>query len=363
MSGPSGVKRKPAAGTGTHREAWAMIPSAVKANHLRNYSRKGILYDTPPELLPYLGAKCCFTLTQIEARMESLLSRGQDTAVRVYLTLTGETHLVVGFLRHAAMLLAEIRGMLDKVPNAGGKILCLTVTEPKSIADWLKIADMNYGENTEHLELSDIQKAMYAELCMKPVIEGGFGLSPIEAAKRIGCNSERQLNRYLRLLKLPLDVILAVHEGRTTQTAALKSSTDHGEAGSPGVRGNMSVKKMRIAVEMREINPPPSVSLTPDEQVVLIRLQSGEQIPADQIPANVQAWATWMQPAKPALPEGEKPRRGRKPKAAKVSPPTPQEVGAAVFRARASARRRPRHRRRCDTRQQRPGSIHRSQRS
>jgi hypothetical protein len=334
MSGPSGVKRKPAAGTGTHREAWAMIPSAVKANHLRNYSRKGILYPTPPELVPYIGAQCCFTLAQIEARMESLLSRGQDTAVRVYLTLTGETHLVVGFLRHAAMLLAEIRGLLDKVPNAGGKILCLTVTEPKSIADWLKIADMNYGENTEQLGLSDIQKALYAESLMKGVIEGGFGLGPLEAAKHIGVDSERSLARYLRLLKLPLDVILAVHEGRMTQSNALKASTNSGAAGSPGVRGNMSVKKMRVAVEMRETNPPPSVSLTPDEQIVLIRLIGGEQIEPDQVPPNVKAWATWMQPAKQALPEGERPRRGRKPK---VSPPTPEEVSAARKAATAES--------------------------
>jgi hypothetical protein len=312
--------KKPKAGEATVRDALAYIPSKIRANHLRNYSREQ--FTTPPELKRYLGDVCSFTLAEIEERLASLKKHKQISPVNIYLTGTGDAFLARGYLRHAAFLLAEARGERDQIPGSGGKILCTLVTEPKSEADWLALAEANYAENTDIKSLTAVDKARYVSRLLMPVSEGGFGRTQEQALQAIGLTDKRQLDRYLRLLKLPPDVRADVHFGRVTMSKALSGSTDKGEAGSPGERAGIKHTSTRSAHEHIVDRPAPTRGLNAEEMRLYTALCSGVLVmDEDEMPENLRAWYRWSAPTPEEI-KALKPKREPKP-TTKKSPPKP----------------------------------------
>jgi hypothetical protein len=288
--------KKPKPGEATIRDALAYVPSKIHADPRRNYSRRE-LFPTPDELKPYLGDVCNFTLAQIERRLASFKKNRQISAANIYLTSVGRACLVRGYLRHAAFCLAEARGELDQIPGSGGKILCTLVPEPKSEADWLGLAESNHAENTDIEPLTPINKARYAEWLTMPTNEGGGGLTQEQALPRLGLTNKRQLDRYLRLLKLPPDVRADVHFGKRTMSQALASSTASGEAGSPGERAGVKTKRTREAVAYKATRKPPTKGLNRDEMELFAELYSGARTMDEaDMPENVRAWFTWCSP-------------------------------------------------------------------
>jgi len=287
--------KKPKPGEATVRDALAYIPSKIRANHKRNYSREQ--FKTPSELQPFLGDLCSFTLAEIEDRLASLKKHKQISPVNIYLTSTSEAFLTRGYLRHAAFLLAEVRGELDQIPGSGGKILCTLVTEPKSEADWLALAEANYAENTDVKSLTAIDKARYAWRLLAPTSEGGFGQTVEQATQALGLTNKRQLDRYLRLLKLPPDVRADVHFGKLTMSEALNGSTENGEAGSPGERAGVKHKATRSAIEFKATRKPPTKGLNREEMELFAELYSGARSLDATTPDSVRAWYEWVSPS------------------------------------------------------------------
>lgn len=284
-----GIKRKPKTGEGTSRDAGAFIPSAIHVDHRRNYSRE--LLSTPDELKPYLPDGCCFTLAEIEERLASMQKHTQIDAVSIYLTLTGDAYLVDGYLRHAAFLLAEVRGLLGTIPKSGGKIRCDYVTEPKSEADWLALAERNYEENTARKGLSCVDKARYAAGLMAPPSEGGFGLTAEQAAQRIGLTNTRQLDRYLRLLKLPPTVRADLRSGKITMSAALADSSKTGQAGSPGPRPGIKSSTVKRALSHVAVRPLPTRGLSAKDTAALLGIMTGAaEIAEDDMSDALAEW-------------------------------------------------------------------------
>ena len=224
-----------------------ILPSNILARHEDNSSRAA-LYDVQskiPELAESgaLGDAFCFTLTEVEQRLASLKTHGQLTAVRVYRTNTGQATLGEGYLRHAAFLLAEVRGELDQIPGGGKYGILLTRVEmPKTVEGRIEAAWANHAETADRKTPPPIDIAFFLRVqCAQP------DATRDSVAERIGMQS-RQVARHLQLLTLPLSTQLDVHEGRKTMAEVLKVASERGEGTARGKRAGVALSQIKEAV-------------------------------------------------------------------------------------------------------------------
>ena len=292
------------AGHSTRGVTSAFTPSGIEADHSTNM--RWLAHDTMPELVQYLGAKCCFSAEQIEGRLRSLKSEGQITPVTVYASATGRATLVDGYLRHAAFLLAEVRGELSLIPRAKDKILGIEVKQPKSIEDWSALADRNLAENRERAALTDADLAFDVErrlaLLVRELGKADESLTEKTAVKpaieqlaaKLGM-STRNVLRYRQLAQSKPTTLLAVHTGALSMAAALRNASTKGEGTATGPRAGIARKAIRRALAATTSRPLPDakVRFTAEETMLLAGAIVGEVDPAD-LPEHVAALVEWL---------------------------------------------------------------------
>lgn len=320
-----GKKKRPKQGEGTNRDASYYIPSKIHVNHARNFSRADC-HPVPPELQPHIeGSTFCFTLAEVEGRLREYLGRvrpeedadpkacGQITAATIYLSATNDAFLVDGYLRHAAWLLAEVRGLLTKKTNV---FKVDHIAQPKTDADWAAIRRRNYKENHSRKKLTAIDRAYFAQRLCTPVKEGGGGLTPADAALEMGLSSARQVNRLKSLLALPPDVRAKLHAGEMT----IKQAEDYGKntgqgthkGGRQGVKHSNMRRALRLADDDKADRPAPKQPLAPKQLIELARILVGEIEVTDETNQKVAAWADFFDATADEEPEKPRKRRGKK---------------------------------------------------
>jgi hypothetical protein len=307
-------------------------PSHIRADHGRNASRGWTPYDAPAEIAQWVSPKICFTLAEIEERLKSLLAEGQIDEVEVAIAGDKRADLQVGFLRHAAFLLAEARGLLDQIPRAKGRefagIRAKVVAGPKNQSEYDAVSDRNYAENNERLTPSAVSFAFFLKRKLDAMGDDGQPLytRPTLAAKYK--LKERVLSRYLQLTTARPETLLAVHEGRMTMSAALGQMRDKGEGTARGKRTAVPHSAIIRAIEHVEKRPLPRVGLDPKGMILLDRLLCGLDRLSDETPANVKEWFVWKsmpaEEAKALAPE--KPPRGEPKPSNKKAPRKPGET-------------------------------------
>jgi hypothetical protein len=325
-----GQKRKPNAEGSSVSDLNNIPVASIKVDHRKNFSR-GAIYDSPKELVPYIGPKCCFTLAEIEQRLNGtggLKQLGQLKPAMIFLTKTGEAHLVAGYLRHAALLLAHARGELNvpgACPAAGEKLIrikCVTTTEPKSAADWRRIAAMNEAENAVTKQRSPIDIA-YTIQALMSMRDGDGNVPELKdvAASLMPSVSTSQAYRYLSLLELDPVTQRDVHEGRVKMSAALKAKSESGLGSAMGPRPAIAIKAMRRAVTSTSDRPPPDITITGvDLPLLLAGLIGDKEI--GELPEHVQQairFANCPKPEKAPVVDGEP--KVKQPRKAKKAPP------------------------------------------
>lgn len=334
-------KKLPNPEEGVLAEAFRWHPEHLIADHARNSSRV-CLYDTPEELKPWLGEKCCFRLDEIEHRLynevDGLLVVGQITPITIYLTPKGGGCVVDGYLRHAAFLLAFVRGVANEIPG-GSTILCTSISAPDgSIAGWHQIARRNFAENHGHKRLTPIDRASYARF-LTNADPFGIGLTREAAAMEMGV-SLSFIDKLLRLLALHPSMILQVHEGKLGVGKALAKGSRRGEAGAMGERPGTKHSQIRSALVARDWRPAPTHGLTPDEICQLFESVAPlKTAAANEIPEAVQVWHDFFSlSAEEAQALRPRRKRGRKKKTAIAEPPAPAPKKKRKKRAPQSAR-------------------------
>lgn len=309
-----------AAGHSTRGVTSAFLPSGIEADHAQNM--RYMAHATMPELLQHLGPRCCFSPEQIEQRLRSLKSEGQITPVTVYPTGTGRATLVDGYLRHAAFLLAEVRGELDQIPRAKGKILAIEIKQPKSADDWAALADRNLAENRERAALSDTDLAFYVERRLPQLVralraadealteKAATTLAVEQLAAKLGM-STRNVHRYRQLANSKPATLLAVHNGTLTMSAALRKASESGEGNATGTRPGIARKAIRRALASTTSRPlPKTVTTLSAEDAMLLAGAIVGEVDTDDLPKHVAALVRWLDA--PASPKEAKPKRQKK---------------------------------------------------
>lgn len=295
-----GQKRRPNTDTATVRDLHADLPSAIKVDHRSNSSRAAI-YDSPPELAPYIGPKSCYRVEELEAFLndpvEGLFAVGLGQPVKCYLTKTGDAHLSVGFRRHAALLLAEVRGELHRVPGLGGKITYTTVAEPKTPADWARLDDLNRAENDQRKTRTPIDILYNVKYRLSLADDKGQTPTREQVADSLGI-SKRQLDRYMELDDLPPWQKIEVHEGRLSISAALAKKSEEGRGNSKGKRPGIPHSAMQRAIAFMDERPMPAVTLGPDDVCLLFKRLVGE-VEAKDLTDAVLDLVAWLDCPKP----------------------------------------------------------------
>lgn len=291
-----------AAGHSTRGVTSAFTPSGIEADHSTNM--RWLAHDTMPELVPYLGPKCCFSAEQIEGRLRSLKTDGQIEPVEVFASATGQATLKIGFLRHAGFLLAEVRGELDSIPGARGKIVAIETKQPKSAEDWAALADRNLAENRERAALSDTDLAFYVERRLPQYVrelrkadealteKAATKLAIDKIAEKLGM-STRNVQRYRQLAQSKPTTLLAVHTGALTMTAALRTASEKGEGPAKGPLAGVRHSSIRRALAHVTTRPVPPKSLAPAEVLTLARILAGETVD-DELSDAVREWSDWL---------------------------------------------------------------------
>jgi hypothetical protein len=321
-----GQKRKPNAEGSSVSDLNNIPVASIKVDHRNNTSRAAI-YDSPPELEPFIGPKCCFTLAEIEGFLNEpggMKDVGQLQPIGVFLTKTGETHLVHGHFRHATLLLAHVRGVAvpGAYPASGEKMIrakCVTVTEPKSADDWRKIALRNAAENAITKRQSPVDIAYLIRALSKlPDNDGNTPDLKTVAASMLPAMSYSQACRYLSLLELHPSKLVDVHEGRVKMSAALKAKSESGLGSAMGPRPAIAIKAMRRAVGSASDRPPPDITITGvDLPLLLAGLIGDKEI--GELPEHVQQairFANCPKPEKVTAADGEP--KAKKPRKAKT---------------------------------------------
>lgn len=303
--------------TATGGEIKRFLPSHIRVDHAAN--QRWAPYDTPEEIREWIGPRCCFTLAQIEKRLASLLSEGQLEDITVTISNTGYPDLAIGFLRHAAFLLAEARGLLDDIPGAKGirfsGVRAKVIPAPKTQSEHRALARKNRAENMERQDLSPVDLGFNLKRALNEMDDEGRKPSSEEVAAEFGI-SKRTLDRYLQLTTLAPEVLLAVHEGRKHMSAALSEASQRGAGSSRGPNSGIQRKAMR----RRARDARPETPLNPMQVDALIDLINGDVLPTD-VDDTVRAWIAYVNPPPP-------PKQSTKPK--KKAPPKPgqqSEVG------------------------------------
>lgn len=336
-----GAKYNEAAEYTTRGTTGALRPSGIWADHAENGRLQA--YDTMPELVKFIGPKCCFSPAQIEKRLTSLLNEGQITPVEIYVTATGQATLVDGYLRHAAFLLAEVRGQLDAIPRAQGKILTLEIKQPKNADDWAAIADRNLAENREREPLTDADMAVWIDRRHAQLVRQfrkddetlGEKKANGKATEAIADKlkwSVSTVAKYRRLAALKPSTLLAVHTGVIKMSAALSKASQDGEGTHTGPRVGVPHKSVRLALKHAEKRPLPEQGLSSSEKMQeFLAVLAGEVSLDDIEDEDVRAWVSAVSitgdEAKALAPE-KPPREAKTPraKAPRKSPPKPGET-------------------------------------
>jgi ParB-like chromosome segregation protein Spo0J len=276
----------------------ALTPSGIDADH--NANQRWLAYDTMPELVPYIGPRCCFSAEQIEKRLASLKAQGQITPVTVYSTATGRATLVDGYLRLAAFQLAEVRGELEQIPKSKGKIQAVIVAQPKTTEDYVHLADRNVAENMERESLSDADLAIIIDRRHAAYVrelrksdetlteKKASGLAVEKLAEKFHM-SPRNISRYRQLSQRPQQALFAVHIGAWTMSEALKKASENGEGSAHGPRKYIKHSTIDRAVAHQATRPRPNVTLGPDDVLLLLMAVAGHELGED-VPPNVQKW-------------------------------------------------------------------------
>jgi len=335
--------------------ALRVLASRIRADHeTDNYSRAP-LYSLAHEFadLPAYAehpAWCgmdgfCFTRAEVEERAASLLASGQRQEITCHHRRIsgGDVPFVAeGFLRHAAMLLLEVRGCHVGVPEAAGGTMRIVVKpEPKTAEAKLVALRGNVAENEVRKRTTP---ADCGRLCVRL---GVLGMTPKQIADELG-KSPSWVQQHTRLVtKCAPDRVLAVHEGRMTLAQALAESSERGEGGSPGPRTGVPVKAMRRAlaqIDRRPLPEPPAQIggaqvYTQAEFVTALALATGVHV--SELPESLRdvakstvvrdliAWAKEM-PAPDKPPREAKPDdapKAERPKAKKAPKKAPPRAG------------------------------------
>jgi hypothetical protein len=315
-------------------EGTRFLPSQIRADHRRNTGRGGWTpYDPPPELAAYFGdRKICFTMAQIEKRLASLLAEGQLEDLTVSIAGDKRPDLEIGFLRHAAFLLAEVRGVLDQIPGAKGPkfygVRAKVVPAAKTQEEYDAASDRNFAENSERLGLSPVAFAFYIKRKLDMFNDNGEPLyTRLTLAKKLDIDA-RVLDRYMQLLKARPETLLAVHEGTLSMAAALKHMSDTGEGGARGKRAGVSHKTMRKALRIADKRPLPTKGLSAEKLRSLLAVLAGEDSITDETDETVAAWVKAMTPTADEI-KANTPKVSREPKPSnKLAPPTAQDLTA-----------------------------------
>lgn len=227
-----------------------IMPSKIRCDHRDNSSRAAIyqVADTIPEIAHFFAdnAPFCFTLAEVEARLKSFKQtspRGQITEAHTYMTNTGHPVLSKGYLRHAAMLLAEVRGELDQIEGARTGLRVMRVPMPQSPEAFTADALANYEENEERKKMSSVDLAWF----YRRLIDAHKMSAKTVAAR---CNTSLStVNKHLQLFKLKPRIVLDIHEGRVKMSAALADASEKGEGGATGPRKGVKHTAIKRAYE------------------------------------------------------------------------------------------------------------------
>lgn len=289
-------------------------PSHIRADHRNNESRGWAPYEAPEEIKHLLvDGRCCFTLEEIEQRFASIMLEGQICEVEVSMGGDKRPTLTVGYLRHAAFLLAEVRGVLDQIPGMKGRskpgVRAKIVPAPKSQDDWDRASDRNFAENNERLALTPVQFAFYCKRKLDMFNANGEPLyTRLTLAQKLSASgrdiSKRTIDRHMQLLSVRPEVLLAVHEGRMKMSAALKQQSEKGEGTATGKLPGVPRKVIRA----RNVDKRPAVALTPEQTDTLVEVLIGDRSINDVDDDAIDVWHTYYTSPKPkraALKPGE----------------------------------------------------------
>ena len=297
--------------------AFSILPSKIRSDHRTNASRAPMytVLGQVPEIAdcPEISDAFCFTRAQVEQRLASMQAKTQIVAARGYRTSTGHPVLKEGFLRHAAMLLAEVRGELDTIPDGAKGLRIIFVSPPKTPEDQVAGLFANCEENDERLDRSPVDTAWLIKRAI------AMQVTKEDIAKELGC-SVRVVDRHLSLLALDPMVQLDVHTGKVKMSAVLKDASKKGEGTGRGKRAGVPHTKLRRAfaaisesdhgAERRASD----VTFTAEE--ILSALSWGAGVENDAPPESIRKFIEDA-PAKP------KKKAGRKKKAATNAAPSP----------------------------------------
>lgn len=312
-------------------------PSHIRADHRNNESRGWAPYEAPEEIRHLLAdGRCCFTLEQIEERLASVFLEGQICEVEVALGSDKRPTLQIGYLRHCAFLLAEVRGMLEQIPTSARTkvwgIRAKIVPAPKSQDEWDRASDRNYAENSERLQLTPVQFAFYIKRKLDMFDANGEPLyNRLTLAQKLSASgrsvSKSVIDRHMLLLTARPETLLAVHEGKLKMSEAIKQMRQRGEGATRQSRASQRPAKplapaMIIrAIEHADKRPPPNKGLDAAGIVQLGRLTSGLEVVTDETPELVREWFDWQSmsadEAKALVPE----KPAREPKASHKKSP------------------------------------------
>lgn len=335
----------------TTGEIKMILPSHIRADHRNNESRGWAPYEAPEEIRHLLvDGRCCFTLAQIEERLASIFLEGQICEVEIALGSDKRPTLQIGYLRHCAFLLAEVRGMLEQIPTSARTkvrgIRAKLVPAPKSQDEWDRASDRNYAENSERLQLTPVQFAFFIKRKLDMFNDNGEPLyNRLTLAQKLSASgrsiSKRTIDLHMQLLTARPETLLAVHEGRLKMSDAIKQMRQRGEGSTRQSRASQRPAKplapaMIIrAVEHVDKRPPPNKGLSAAEMLLLDRLTCGLDVIAEDTPANVRDWFAWKSmtadEAKSLAPE----KPPREPKASHKKAPVDAKTAHEMQEAKA----------------------------
>jgi len=161
----------------------------------------------------------------------------------------------------------------------------------------------NHAENDHRKDTTAIDDAW---LCKRLL---AMQVPTEEIAARLGL-SKRSIDRKLALLGYPIDVQLAVHEGRLTESNAHKQASERGQGNARGTNGGIN----RKAIRRRNPEDRPARKLTPEQVDALIDVLVGDKLPTEIDDETVAEYVRYLDaPAAPREPKTERKKPAPKP--------------------------------------------------
>jgi hypothetical protein len=265
--------------------SFRLSPDKIVANHEHNTSRSAlyVLAEQMPELTKYKcleSPMCCFTRAQVLKRAESLLEKGQETAIKISRTRKHTARLKDGYLRHIAALYLLVTGQWSDAE----RLRCEAVEEPSSPETQLAVTLGNVVENKDRTPPTPIDDAWCARRLL------ALQRTQKQVAQDLGCKVEH-VRKLLDLLTLDPSEQIAVHEGRKTMETALREAKERGQGREvvkrPGVGRTVIRKRDRSA-------RPTSVVLGPEQVDALVDILIGDIDISSTTDPNVIEFARYL---------------------------------------------------------------------